>query len=132
MIGKITEIPFNVFQEHGECHSLTSLVSVVMSVVCCRFRSVVQYRSSFPGPLVSDCVALKRRTGFIVGSLVGNDNRTEWMANQMVVCTSVHNYFAYRYLPPILMLITCLEGCTRIYVLNDHMQGQESSSTVNL
>ena len=64
-------------------------------------------------------------TGFIVGNLVGNDNRTEWMANQMVVCTSVHNYFAYRYLPPILMLIACLEGCTRIYVFNDHMQGHK-------
>ena len=63
------------------------------------------------------------RTGLKVGSLVGND--TEWMANQMVVCTSVHNYFAYRYLPPIVMLIACLEGCTRIYVFNDHMQGHK-------
>lgn len=121
MIGKITEIPFNMFQEHAECHSSDfssvcglSVCFVVGFGKCFGLLSVVQYRSSFPGPLSSNYVAP-----------VGNDHRTEWMANQMVVCTSVHNYFAYRYLPPILMLITCLEGCTRIYVLNDHMQGHK-------
>ena len=110
-------MPFSDFS--CVCGYVCGLLSVS---VCCSVQIFVPRASRFR----------LRRTGFVVGSLVGNDNRTEWMANQMVVCTSVHNYFAYRYLPPILMLITCLEGCTRIYVLNDHMQGQESSSTVNL
>ena len=70
MIGKITEIPFNMFQEHAECHSSDFSSVCGLSVCfdvgfgkCFGLLSVVQYRSSFPGPSLPTTSHLLRLKG---------------------------------------------------------------------